>query len=173
MRHLTGADYRRMPWANGRGTTVEMLREDGPEGLRLRLSMASVVEDGPFSLFPGIERNLTVIAGPGFRLEGAVALDCRPRVPVAFPGDVEVRAAGVGQEPSEDFNVMTAQALGRPEVWVAGAGRIAAGGRLFLLALGAVRVNGVALAAHDLADLEGAAEIVGDAPVIAVRLGAG
>ncbi len=171
MRHLTLADYVRQPWANGRGTTVEMLREDVPTGLRLRLSMASVVEDGPFSIFPGIERNLTVISGPGFRLEGDVARDCLPLVPVAFPGDMAVRAAGTGGVPSQDFNVMTARALPLPEVTVLrGGGTLAAGGRLFLMALGPVAVNGQAAALHDLMMPDGAAEIQGDAPVIAVRL---
>jgi len=44
MRRLTTADYRVMPWANGRGTTVEMLREDGPEGLLLRPAVTLPVE---------------------------------------------------------------------------------------------------------------------------------
>ena len=93
MRHLTTADYLTMPWANGRGTTVELLREDGPEGLLFRLSMASVIEDGPFSILPGIERNLTVLSGPGFRLQGAgLSLICAPLVPVSFPGDLAARA---------------------------------------------------------------------------------
>lgn len=171
MRHLTPADYRRMPWANGRGTTIEMLREDGPAGLHLRLSMASVVEDGPFSILPGIERNLTVISGPGFRLEGDVRRDCLPLMPVAFPGDVAARAAGTGNVPSQDFNVMTARALPLPEVTVLrGGGLIAAAGRLFLLALGPVVVNGQTAELHDLVIPDGAAEIQGSAPMIAVRL---
>ena len=62
IRHLTKADYRTMPWANGLGQTVEMIRVEGDQGLLWRLSMASVVEDGDFSIFPGIERNLTVPA---------------------------------------------------------------------------------------------------------------
>ena len=92
-RHLTPAKYTPMPWANGRGTTIEMLRENGPDGaLRLRLSMASVVEDGPFSSFPGVERSLTVISGPGFDLVGDSRFSALPMVPVAFPGDVPLAA---------------------------------------------------------------------------------
>jgi environmental stress-induced protein Ves len=104
-----------MPWANGRGTTAELLREDGPEGLQFRLSMASVVGDGPFSMLPGIERTLTVISGPGFRLAGkGLSLICAPLVPVSFPGDLAMQAEGTGGLPSVDFNVMTARALPRP-----------------------------------------------------------
>ena len=111
IRHLTPADYTVMPWANGRDTTIEMLREVGPDGgLLLRLSMASVVVDGPFSIFPGVERNLTVISGPGFDLAGETRIKASPLVPLAFPGDVPMAAAGV-TAPSDDFNVMTARGL--------------------------------------------------------------
>jgi environmental stress-induced protein Ves len=137
--------HRRMPWANGRGTTVEMLREEG-----LRISLATVAEDGPFSIFPGIDRVLTVISGPGFRLEGAVSLKCRPMLPVAFPGDVPVRAADV-TFPSEDFNVMTARGGPAPEVAVAT--DLPAVRRVFLLALTAGQANGVAVGARDLVEV--------------------
>jgi uncharacterized protein len=157
------AAHRRMPWANGRGVTVEMLREEG-----LRLSVATVAEDGPFSVFPGIDRVLTVISGPGFRLAGAVALDCRPMVPVAFPGDVEVRAEGV-TAPSEDFNVMTAR--GGPVAEVAVARDMPAGGLVFLLALTAGQVNGTAIAARDLVEVRGAALVLHGVTGLAVRIG--
>ena len=86
MRHLTQAHYTRQAWKNGRGTTTELWRLERDGQLLVRLSRAAVVEDGPFSLFPGIERNLTVLSGPGFRLTGG-GLDfrCEPLVPVAFP----------------------------------------------------------------------------------------
>ncbi len=137
MIHLTRADYRVMPWANGKGQTVEMLREDGPEGMRLRLSMAAVVEPGAFSIFPGIERVLTVIDGPGFDLHGdGLLLRCDPLLPVAFPGDVPIRAERVSA-PSMDFNVMVARGLPAPQVQVLRQGKVAApqGGRVCLLAL--------------------------------------
>lgn len=138
IRHLTASDFRMMPWANGRGVTVEMLKIEHAGRLVLRLSRAMVVEDGPFSLFPGIERNLTVLSGPGFDLMGeGVDLQARPLKPVAFPGDVTVRAVGV-TAPSEDFNVMTDRRLPRPEVWVQEAGEIP--GRVAALALQAGRV---------------------------------
>lgn len=173
MIHLTEADYRRMPWANGRGTTVEMVRVDKPDGgLLWRLSRASVVEDGPFSLFPGLERNLTVISGHGFRLVGpGISLDCRPLVPVAFPGDLPIQAEATGGRPSDDFNVMTDRSLPLPAVTVVRDGAVLeAGGTLCLFALGAVAVAGVAMAPHDLLVTDRLARIEGDAPVIAVRL---
>jgi uncharacterized protein len=162
------ADHRVQPWANGRGQTVEMWREEGPQGLRLRLSVATVAEDGPFSLFPGIDRSLTVISGPGFGLTGAVDLDCRPMVPVAFPGDVAVRAAGVSQ-PSEDFNVMTARGL-KSEVWPE-AGEVAPGGRVFLLILTPGAVNDITVGARDLVAVTNARLRLDGVVGLAVRVG--
>jgi environmental stress-induced protein Ves len=169
MRHLTPASYIRMPWANGRGTTIEIARADGPGGMLWRLSMAQVTEDGPFSIFPGVERNLTVISGPGFDLRGALSLRADPLVPVAFPGDVPLGAEGVAA-PCEDVNVMTARALPRPEVTVERAGAILeAGGLLCLLALAPTAVNGTGLGRHDLMQTRGRA-ILGGGPVLAIRL---
>lgn len=172
MTHLTPADYTAMPWANGKGTTVEMLRVDRDGALLLRLSMATVAEDGPFSLFPGIERNLTVIDGPGFRLQGAgFDLRCAPLQPCAFPGDVAMRATVPPGGASVDFNVMTARALPLPRVTVLRGDTLQAGsGTVALLALGPVRVNGRDLARHDLLLTEGPVTVKGIAPVIAVHL---
>lgn len=152
IQHLTPADYTAMPWANGRGTTIEMLRETGvDDGLLLRLSMASVVEDGPFSNFPGVERNLTVIAGPGFDLVGKGRITAALLMPVAFPGDVPIAAVGV-TAPSDDFNVMTARALPLPEVRGVHSGEVVApkGGRLAIFALGVGTVAGLSVGKHDL-----------------------
>jgi uncharacterized protein len=109
MIHLTAADYIRQPWKNGRGTTTELWRLERDGQLLVRLSRAAVVEDGPFSVFPGIERNLTVLSGPGFRLTGTeYDFRCEPLVPVAFPGDVALTATETQDMQSDDFNVMTA-----------------------------------------------------------------
>lgn len=172
MRHLTPADYRRQPWANGRGFTVELARQDGPEGLIWRLSMATVAEDGPFSIFPGVERVLTVLTGPGFRLTGPdLDLSAAPLVPVAFPGDVAVAAVGVTAA-SEDFNVMTARTAPPPEVAVVtGRLRLAGAGLLAVFALGPAVVNGRALAPQDLVLLDGPAEVEAAAGALTVRLG--
>ena len=160
--------YRQMPWANGKGVTEEMLRLDGPEGMLLRLSRASVVEDGEFSLFAGLERSLTVITGPGFDLVGAeIALQARPLVPVAFAGDVAVRAAGV-TAPSDDFNVMTARDLPKPRVAVLAAGHQVGGKWLFAYALTAARVSGRDLPGRGLLVAEGMIRIEAGGPVIVV-----
>jgi environmental stress-induced protein Ves len=172
MIHLTAKDYVRQPWKNGRGTTVELLhlRDPASGATLLRLSRACVVEDGPFSLFPGIERNLTVLSGPGFRLAGpGLNLRCNPLVPVAFPGDVQVMASETEGRQSDDFNVMTARHLPRPQVIVAQNDRFDGEGRLALYALGHCRVDGEAAAQDDLILTAGFVSLAGNGPVIVVR----
>lgn len=171
IRHLTAQDYRAMPWANGRGVTVEMLRVEDSGALLWRLSRASVVEAGAFSLFPGIDRNLTVISGPGFDLVGeGLLLPARPLQPVVFPGDVALTAERV-TAPSDDFNVMTARSLPPPQVAVQHRPVVlGAGGMLCLFALGSAQVNGMAMDQHDLILTDGPADLLPGAPVISVRL---
>lgn len=171
MRHLTPANYTRQPWKNGRGTTTELWRLERDGQLLVRLSRAAVVEDGPFSLFPGIERNLTVLSGPGFRLTGSgLDLRCDPLVPVAFPGDVALIATDTRGRPSDDFNVMTARHLPRPQVRLVQTGVLPAGGLLALYALGPCGVNGTGLDGGHLVLTGTAATVLGEGPVIAVRL---
>lgn len=161
MIHLTAADYRVMPWANGKGMTTELWREDQGGALLWRLSRAAVVEEGPFSIFPGINRNLTVINGPGFDLvSDGVHLAARPLQPVAFSGDLAIRAEKV-TAPSDDFNVMTSTRLPQPGVTVtADSERIhpPPNGLVCLYALGPVTVDGRTMNATDLVLSRGVVE---------------
>ena len=111
MRILRAASYRRMPWKNGGGETIEMVVS--PAGASFdsfdwRLSMAHVGAPGPFSLFTGIDRTLSVISGHGLTLtlpERAVTLN-RCSAPFAFPGDVAVDST-LTDGAIDDLNVMT------------------------------------------------------------------
>ena len=160
-----------MPWANGRGMTVEMLRLPVEGALQWRLSRATVVEDGDFSIFPEVNRNLTVITGPGFDLAGPMGvLPARPLVPVAFAGDVPVRAVGV-TAPSDDFNVMTARGLGLPQVTVIRVGTdLPAGGTWAVFALGKAVVGGFRMGCHDLVITDQAVMVDPVDPVIVARI---
>lgn len=120
MRILHAAAYRRMPWKNGVGETVEMIVS--PDGASFdtfdwRLSMAHVGAPGPFSQFPGIDRTLSVIQGRGLTLKlpsQDVVLD-RTTAPFAFPGDVAVDATLL-DGPIDDLNVMTRRSRCRHRV---------------------------------------------------------
>jgi uncharacterized protein len=166
IRHLTPTDFRRQPWANGKGSTLELAREDREGAMLWRLSRASVVENGPFSLFPGIERNLTVLTGPGFDLVGpGLHLAARPLVPVAFAGDVALSAQNV-TAPSDDFNVMTARSLPRPQVQVVTRATLPPAPLLAIYALAQTTVNGQPLPADHLILTDEAAQITGQALTI-------
>jgi len=118
MRIIRSGDYRRMPWKNGGGETVEIAIS--PAGASLddfdwRVSMARVASSGPFSRFPGVDRTLAVLAGSGIRLriaERGIVLLGRDAPPFAFSGD-ETATAELINGPIDDFNVMTRRATCR------------------------------------------------------------
>jgi environmental stress-induced protein Ves len=109
---LRATNYRRMPWKNGGGETVEIAIS--PEGAALsefdwRVSMATVATDGPFSSFPGIDRTLSILDGNGMSLAidgSAPVLLTKDSVPLAFPADVPVSAT-LTDGAITDLNVMT------------------------------------------------------------------
>ena len=112
MRLLKAESHRRMPWKNGGGETIEIAVHPPGAGLSdfdWRISMAKVASDGPFSVFPGVDRTLCVLDGDGFDLD--VAGGGRRRLTVAsepllFPADAPTTAQLLGG-PVTDLNVMT------------------------------------------------------------------
>ncbi len=110
MRLLRPDDYRRVPWRNGRGETLEIARAEAvtASGAPVwRLSRADVTEDGPFSAFPEYTRWLTVTRGAGLRLTGPEGFDATVRLgeTVRFagaPGPHGALLAG----PVQDLNLM-------------------------------------------------------------------
>lgn len=115
--HYTSADYIQMPWANGKGQTTEIYKREQEGQLHWRLSMAAVVEDGPFSIFPDTLRNLTVISGKGFDLvTNETRFRADPLKPVSFHGDMQISAENVLGK-CNDFNVMWNFGLPQPDVY--------------------------------------------------------
>lgn len=100
------------PWKNGRGSTTEIAVAPPGAGLDdfdWRISLATIAQDGPFSLFPGIDRTLALVEGPGVTLEidGDARFVLSEEYPVVeFPGEAEVVATMAGGN-TTDFNVMT------------------------------------------------------------------
>jgi uncharacterized protein len=90
-------EFQTKPWKNGGGVTHEIARNAVGEGWQWRISIAEVGADGPFSLFPGMTRILTVIDGAGIDLLSADSvMEARLYRPVFFPGDLDVIARLVG-----------------------------------------------------------------------------
>lgn len=63
------AQVRPAPWRNGGGNTRELLAWPSSADWQVRISVAEVEGDGPFSSFPGIERWFAVLEGAGVQLE--------------------------------------------------------------------------------------------------------
>ena len=90
-------EFQTNPWKNGGGITHEIARHAVGEGWQWRISIAEVGADGPFSLFSGMTRILTVIDGAGIDLLSADGLlEARLHRPVFFPGGLDVTAGLVG-----------------------------------------------------------------------------
>jgi uncharacterized protein len=70
MQIISPNHFKILPWKNGKGTTTELaISPSGSlEHFDWRLSIATVSEDGPFSNFAGIMRNLILIEGTGIEL---------------------------------------------------------------------------------------------------------
>ena len=97
------------PWKNGGGVTRELLRLPAASGddWTLRISVADIDADGPFSPFPGITRWFAVLEGAGVRLDFADrALNVsRGDSPLRFDG-AEAPGCTLLDGPTRDLNVM-------------------------------------------------------------------
>ena len=117
-------EYRRVRWKNGTGWTREIARMPDREDWDWRLSIAEIEQDGPFSVFPGIDRELVLIRGNGLRLrfeDGEVRELQPPHERIRFAGE-RVVSGELLDGPTHDFNLMwrrdaiAAELLHRPLV---------------------------------------------------------
>jgi environmental stress-induced protein Ves len=122
-----------VPWKNGGGLTRELLRLPLPGGAEddwlLRISLADIAADGPFSSFEGIERWFAVIEGAGVHLAWPSAagreareLDVRTgSAPLRFDG-ADAPGCRLLQGTTRDLNVMVRREAARAELLRAGFG---------------------------------------------------
>jgi len=102
-----------VPWKNGGGVTRELLRlpADGGDDWTLRISVADIAADGPFSPFPGVTRWFAVLEGDGVRLafpERTLNIG-RGDAPLRFDGADAPGCTLLGG-PTRDLNVMVRHA---------------------------------------------------------------
>lgn len=123
-RVIPANEYRRVRWKNGTGWTREIARMPDREDWDWRLSIAEIEQDGPFSVFPGIDRELVLIRGNGLRLrfeDGEVRELQPPHERIRFAGE-RVVSGELLDGPTHDFNLMwrcdaiAAELLHRPLV---------------------------------------------------------
>lgn len=103
-------DVTPVPWRNGGGKTRELLAWPQVADWKLRISVADIDRDGPFSAFPGVDRWFGVLSGAGVELLGSQRR----------PGDGLLQFAGEDapdcrliQGPTRDFNAMHRRGAGR------------------------------------------------------------
>ncbi len=99
-----------MPWKNGGGVTRDVAvfpQGAGMSDFLWRVSMADVVEAGPFSTFEGIDRNISILSGQlDLRIQGQTISLTPARVGFRFHGEDPVMGEPIGG-PVLDLNVMT------------------------------------------------------------------
>jgi len=146
------------PWKNGGGVTREIAAFPpgaGMDAFQWRVSVADIAADGPFSAFPGIDRQIALLGGAGVRLladDGSFdhRLD-KIGAPFAFAGERGVQATLIDGA-TRDFNVMTRRGRCRASVLAQRGGFTLAAGTdavLLFAVEGAWHVGDQTLAAGD------------------------
>ncbi|MET0931660.1 MAG: HutD family protein [Aeromicrobium sp.] len=104
----------RTPWPNGAGSTRELAVSTGPDGSTTwRVSVADLDRDGPFSLFPELDR-VFVALGPLRLTVDGVTSPMAAGDQTSFPGEAAVSVAV--DEPTTALNVMARRGRCRAEV---------------------------------------------------------
>ncbi|OTG66684.1 HutD/Ves family protein [Acinetobacter silvestris] len=106
---LTQQHYKKMPWKNGQGFTLEVARSHG-EGLDdfdWRVSIADVKTAGQFSYFKNKQRILGVLEGKGLTLQidQSEKASLEQKQFIAFHGESDVYAELLDGE-IRDFNLI-------------------------------------------------------------------
>jgi len=117
---LDPARYRRTPWKNGGGVTIDIAGAHRPgadpagwDGMIWRFGRTRIERPGPFSDLSGYDRILAVVEGRGLVLHpsGRAPLDVRtPFVPVRFPGEWAI-ASDLTDGPVGVVNLIADRAL--------------------------------------------------------------
>ena len=106
-------EYKVIPWKNGLGETTELAINEGGsvDDFDWRISIASVVNDGPFSDFTGYDRNLVLIEGKGIDLhygDGNIESDELNKLLDVARFNGSCKTTGIlKQGPIKDFNLIT------------------------------------------------------------------
>lgn len=96
-----------VPWLNGGGITRDLLTWPAPDDWAVRVSVADIARNGPFSSYPGVQRWFAVAEGDGVRLglpERSLKLTV-DSPPVEFDGAATPGCSLLGG-PTRDLNLM-------------------------------------------------------------------
>jgi uncharacterized protein len=95
------------PWKNGGGRTRELFVWPAEGHWQLRISLADIEQDGPFSAYLGVQRHFAVLEGAGVCLHfaGGEHLLRRGDAPLAFDGAAAPDCVLI-DGPTRDLNLM-------------------------------------------------------------------
>ena len=113
-------DTTRQRWRNDGGWTREIAIGGDADDWDWRISVAEVEADGPFSAFPGIEREIVLLAGAGMRFEfdDGEQASLTPESPrLRFDGGRALHSRLI-DGPTRDFNLMWRPGRIDAELWV-------------------------------------------------------
>ncbi len=115
MKIYNACDFKEMPWKNGGGVTTELFcKVDQNNQLLFRISMAKVSSNGPFSLFPHINRALLLLSGNGFKLTGQKThTTLTLNSPTLYFSGEEAVTCELIEGECLDFNVMIHSQMGK------------------------------------------------------------
>lgn len=115
------------PWLNGGGLTRTVASGRSGDTLRWRVSIADIEQDGPFSVFDGLQRTAVLLRGPGLALRGPRGTWSLERIgaTASFNGEEPLHAS-LGRDAARLWNVMSARGVmrSRVEVTRGGSGRV-------------------------------------------------
>ena len=104
---IRAADVAPVRWRNGGGWTRELLAWPRADDWLVRVSVADIAADGPFSAYPGVDRWFAVLDGGGVELsdaDGAIRLGAGDAIH-RFRGE-SAPACRLLDGPTRDFNLM-------------------------------------------------------------------
>jgi environmental stress-induced protein Ves len=118
-RRIRAGEYRRARWKNGGGWTTELAAAPaGAEAFDWRISIAEIDSDGAFSTFPGCDRHIALLDGPGMQIDfdesTPLVLDQRLKF-LQISGEWMARGRLLGGA-VRDFNVIVRRAAFQAEV---------------------------------------------------------
>ncbi|HEY3519421.1 MAG TPA: HutD family protein [Rhodanobacteraceae bacterium] len=106
LRSLPASSRHVEPWANGLGQTALLLREPDDAQWRVRISIANVEQEGPFSELPDTQRLLVALDAPmELRFPGGRVQRANRFGVLRFDG-VPAPVGVLPEGPTRDFNLM-------------------------------------------------------------------
>lgn len=112
-------EYRRERWRNQLGWTRQIHCSPPVDDWDWRLSIAEIERDSDFSVFPGVDRELVLLAGNGLRLhfpDGGVEELLPPHDKLRFAGEGALRCELL-DGPTHDFNLMWRRDRVAADLW--------------------------------------------------------